>query len=97
MKKTTILVAASCASLGIAALLLTQVRVASAASAPVRTTMATEPAVSSTSPVAPNAAAPMSRRERMVRIVAEQAAISAEASARSALAKRAAEREQASP
>ncbi len=89
MNKTMILVAVSLASVAAAAGLMSQVRVASAAVVP-----ASSPAVVQIEPVAE--APPMSRRERMVRIVAEQAAITAEATARTALARKAAERDTAS-
>ncbi len=89
MNKTMILVAVSLASVAAAAGLMSQVRVASAAVVPV-----SAPAVVQIEPVAE--APPMSRRERMARIVAEQAAITAEATARRALARKAAERDTAS-
>ncbi|WP_295686383.1 hypothetical protein [uncultured Nevskia sp.] len=89
MNKTMILVAVSLASVAVAVGLMSEMRVASAAVVPA------SPVV--TVPIEPVAEAPvMSRRERMVRIVAEQAAITAEATARTALARKAAERDTAS-
>lgn len=89
MKKTTIVVAASLLSIVTAAALLSQVRVASAAVTPA---VAAAPEQVEATVEAP----PMSRRERMARIVAEQAAITAEATARQALARRSAEWDSAS-
>ncbi len=89
MKKATLVVAASLVSLAAAVGLISQVRVASAAATPVSSL-----AVVQIEP--PANAPPMSRRERMARIVAEQAAITAEATARNTLARKAAERDSAS-
>ncbi len=88
MKKSTILIVASSVAAAAAVGLMAQVRVASASTAPVKPSAS---AVVRDEPVL--APAPISRRQRMARIVAEQAAITAEASARSALAYRATERD----
>lgn len=85
MSRKTMLVAAfSAAAIGFVTL-LGQSRTAEAAVKPA------EPVAALAEPAAPQKR--ISRRERMARIVAEQAAISAEASARQALARKAAERE----
>jgi len=88
MNKTMILVAVSLASVAAAVGMISQVRVASAAVAPATENIVQiEPVVETP---------PMSRRERMARIVAEQAAITAEATARRTLARKAAEQDTAS-
>lgn len=89
MKKTMIVAAVAVASITTAVGLISQVRVASAAVTPLSTL-----AVMQIEPLA--VAPPMSRRERMARIVAEQAAITAEATARNAMARKAVARDSAS-
>jgi len=93
MNRNTLLIAASLASIATAAVLMLQMREASAGPTAVAalTVTAAVPAPAETAP-APS----LTRRERMARIVAEQAAITAEASARQALARRAAAQDHAS-
>ena len=85
-RKTMLAAAVSAAAIGFVTL-LAQSRTAEAAVRPA------EPVTTVAEPATPHKR--ISRRERMARIVAEQAAITAEASARRTLARRAAERDTA--
>lgn len=85
-RKTMLAAAISVAAVGFVTL-LGQSRTAEAAVKPA------EPVTTVAEPAVPQRR--VSRRERMARIVAEQAAITAEASARRTLARRAAERDTA--
>ncbi|MBA4286205.1 MAG: hypothetical protein C0434_11810 [Xanthomonadaceae bacterium] len=90
MSKKTMLAAAIAAALVGTVAFLGQARIAVAAVKPV---IPEAPAVAASEPA--TAPKQLSRRARMARIVAEQAAITAEASARRTMARKAAERDTA--